>query len=126
MTRRRKLTILTLAGLAIIIAGAWVAAAPVETVDGLTGKDVIFITRTVRKDLWRGAFPGWSLGTLKALPGASWAASRTHIHVVRCNPDGTVQADAQSRPDQVALYRLGKQGERLGLAGSEHRPEPCH
>ena len=85
-----------------------------ETVPGLTRKDVAEIRNTVRKEVWKEfrkdySQPGWG-----HVPGDLWAALRTRISVENLSAQGTATACTRtaSRPGEAVEYELQKRSDR--------------
>jgi hypothetical protein len=81
--RKRKIIVVVL--LVMLLGGASVfflsrdSGTPVQVSGDFSAKDVAQIKSAVRRSLWREAFPGFSMQTLKALPGAVKRAWKTHV-----------------------------------------------
>jgi len=88
------------------------AAARVETVEGLTGRDVGEIRSKVRRDLWRVWFlPNGSLQSLAKVTGNLRVASRTEItKPLPCGNDGGVSVGIfdKAKPHEAVTYHLVK------------------
>ena len=83
-----------------------------ETVPGLTRKDVAEIRSTVRKEVWKEfrndySRPGWG-----HVPGDLWAGLRTRICVENLSAQGTATACTRTRPGEAAQYELQKRSGR--------------
>ena len=109
-----KLCCVFLAVLVVIV--IWGMTLRVKTVQGLSRKDVIHITHTVRKQVWQEFFPISSLSRQMHLPLRVCEASKAEIQIDGPQPDGTVQAEILY-PHRAVLYSLSKQSNRWGIAG---------
>ncbi len=116
MRRRTKLVLWFGTTLALVALAWCLVPGGAESVAGLSKDDVTQIRRKVRGDVWRSVFPSWSLSSLRALPWRARDAWRAEIKIVRCNPDGTVQAKVHYRPDLDAIYALARETNRWVLA----------
>jgi hypothetical protein len=107
---------LAVATIVLIVVGILRIPARVETVQGLTRRDVLEVKHVVRKFLWSKISLKRSYHGLASLPNQVWTTSRTQIQVSRVCSDGSIMVTANIPPDPGSIYLVRRRDGDWSLA----------
>jgi len=107
MTGRAKKLLVLVCVATLVATVCWLAPDRVETIKGLTRKDVVKIRGAVREEAWKDVLRNLSWRSLQYLPGDFRATLKIDISIVnQLSTDGTVTVctSTPSRPHEGGQY----------------------